>query len=256
MQNNIPISREVQEMLSSINTVIKNLGIDFYLVGAVARDCHLSRLPGWQPSRKTLDVDLAVLVASEEQYIQLKESLLKTKLFTEHRTEPIKLFYRNEVELDLLPFGGIEENGVTILTKPNFMSLEMPGFELLNQYKNLFEVNEQLKLDICSLEGIVLLKLIAWDDRPERTKDLFDIKHIIHYYFELTSDDIYNEHFDLMKLYPTHESDYIQKVSAHVIGRKIANYLIEDKKLKQRIIQILHKREDDWWPFILLGLSK
>jgi hypothetical protein len=66
------------------------------------------------------------------------------------------------------------------------------------------------QLKICSLEGLVMLKIIAYGDRPSRTKDIADIDHIIHYYFELSQDNIYEDHFDVMDLYPTSSTGYLQ----------------------------------------------
>jgi predicted nucleotidyltransferase len=51
---------------------------------------------------------------------------------------------------------------------------------------------------VCTLAGIVLLKFISYDDRPEhRSKDIIDIGAILLHYFDIVEDDIYQNHNDL-----------------------------------------------------------
>lgn len=241
------------EILEHVNREATILGINFYLAGAVARDYHLSKSGEYIPSRRTEDIDIAVMVANEEQFIQLKKRLVETKLFKEH-TEPIKLIFKEALELDLLPFGDIEESGVTKLTKPKIFTLEMPGFTLLNEYTEEAKWNERLKAKVCSLEGLVLLKLFANHDRPQRTKDLIDIQLIIKLYFNLFSEEVYEIHFDLMNLYDTHDVAYISKICAHVIGRKLKMILQKDELLLKRTIEILKLNKDGFWDNMLIGL--
>lgn len=245
----------LKEILGHINVAALPLGIDFYVAGAVARDYHLSKMPDYIPSRRTEDIDVAVMVANEEEFIQLKKALINTALFKEHK-EPIKLIYKDGIELDLLPFGEIEESGITRLTKPKTFTLDMPGFSLLNEFTEIVQWDEELQAKICAIEGIVLLKLIAYNDKPHRTKDLVDIQQIIKHYFDITSDEIYENHFDLMELYDTNDRDYMPKVCAHVIGRKLKVMLGTDEKLNERIQGILSNPEQSFWENILIGLSE
>ena len=204
------------EILAHVSNACAKLGIDFYLAGAVARDYHLSKNSDYVPSRKTADIDIAVMVANENEFLELKKQLLNTGVFKEH-AEPIKLIYKEAVEIDLLPFGEIEVDGTTTLTKPKVFVLEMPGFALLNEHAEEAIWNEKINARICTIEGLVLLKLVANNDRPERTKDLIDIQQIIKLYFEVFSDDVYEDHFDVMEKHNEKETDYIQQVSAYVI---------------------------------------
>ena len=50
----------------------------------------------------------------------------------------------------------------------------------------------------CTLPGIVILKLLAWDDRPEKRQgDILDISDILQNYFSMHDQEIWNNHFDL-----------------------------------------------------------
>lgn len=52
----------IAEMLKAMEPVFAALEIDYYVVGAVARDIHLSADLNSAALRKTNDVDLAILV--------------------------------------------------------------------------------------------------------------------------------------------------------------------------------------------------
>jgi predicted nucleotidyltransferase len=249
------LSPVIVNMLKEMERVFQQHGVDFYLVGAVARDIQLSVKPGFGAIRGTMDVDLAVLLASEEQFYQVKESLLATGSFEAHPTEPVKLFYQKNIEVDLLPFGAIEnDQRETRIHKPNVFTMDMPGFQ--EAYSSVTTtVVDGTSINVCSLEGIVLLKLIAQDDRPSRTKDISDIEHILKVYFDLFDDTIYSGYFDVMELYNTGAGNYLELVSARVIGRKMRHLLLSSPDVKSRIETILNKRPAETWQAMLSGLQ-
>jgi len=106
------------------------------------------------------------------------------------------------------------------------------------------------------MEGIIMLKLLANDDRPQRTKDISDIEHIIQSYFDLYDGDIYEHHFDVMEMYDTDGHAYIQLVCARVIGHKMHLMLKNSPKLPERISRILTKRPIPRWSAMLDGLNE
>lgn len=241
-------------MLKDLQSVFADFEIDYYLVGAVARDIQLSADTGAEALRKTNDVDLAITINDQGQYNELKKALVATGHFTTHPTEAIKLFYRNGIEVDLLPFGDIEaQNRNVMLTDPTFV-LNMPGFREIYPFVDDVRVGEDFDTKVCTMEGLILLKLISNDDRPERTKDITDIEHIIRVYFDLYSGNIYEEEFDTMDLYDTAEGDYLQLVCCRVIGRKLKELLNGSELLRERIEQILEKRPTTWWQAMRDGL--
>lgn len=245
----------IAEMLQDMEAVLEKFGIDYYVVGAVARDIHLSADANSAALRKTNDVDLAILINDEGQFRELKQALAATGYFTLHPKENIKLFYKEAIEVDLLPFGGIEESDRNVrLNDPRFV-INMPGFKEIYPYVDEIIVSDELSIKVCTMEGIILLKLISNNDRPERTKDIADIEHIIQVYFDLYAGDIYDEYFDTMDLYETSESDYLQLVCARVIGRKIKVLLSDSEQLLQRVSRILENRPTTWWKAMSDGLN-
>ena len=256
MSDNHIILPLVSEMLREMATVFRKFDIDFYLVGAIARDIHLSANDDLYSPRRTNDVDLAITITNEAQYNEVMTALIGTGLFGPADHEPIKLIYKKGLEVDLLPFGAIEASNRNVtLTNPTFV-LNMPGFTEIYPFVSEHQITEGQTVKVCTMEGIVLLKLIANNDRPQRTKDVADIDHIIQSYFQLNDDDIYMNHFDIMEFYETAENDYIQLVCSRLIGRKMAILLKESPALKLRVAGILAKKETPRWQAMLTGLEE
>jgi len=255
MSNSPVLLPLVSEMLREMSSVCTNFGIDFYLVGAVARDIHLSTKEGLYSKRGTKDIDLAITISDEGQYKQVKEALVETGLFEPHDTEAIKLIYKKGIEVDLLPFGEIEQPNRNVkLSDPTFV-LNMPGFTEIYPFVKDHNLGNGQKVKVCTIEGIILLKLIAHDDRPERTKDITDIEHLIQSYFDLNDDDIYMLHHEILEFYDTDHNDYIQLVCSRLIGRKINILLGSSPQLAQRVKGILSKRETERWIAMLQGMN-
>lgn len=256
MSDNLIVLPLVSEMLWEMAAVFRKFDIDFYLVGAIARDIHLSANDDLYSSRRTNDVDLAITITDEVQYTELITALISTGLFEPSDHEPIKLIYKKGLEVDLLPFGAIEASNRNVtLTNPTFV-LNMPGFTEIYPFVSEHHITEGQTVKVCTIEGIVLLKLIANNDRPQRTKDIADIEHIIQCYFQLNDDDIYLNHFDIMERYDTADNDYIQLVCARLIGRKMAILLKKSPALKLRVAGILAKKETPRWQAMRAGLEE
>lgn len=97
------------------------------------------------------------MVSDQAQYTSIKKALIASGEFTAHETEAIKLYYQNAIEIDLLPFGGIENERREIkLTDPMFI-LNMPGFSEVFPYAEAVQLSEELNIRVCTLEGIILL---------------------------------------------------------------------------------------------------
>ena len=239
-----------------MEAILSEFDVDFYVVGAVARDYHLSAKEGTAALRKTNDVDLAIMLNDASQFNQIKDKLIASGNFTADDSEHIKLYYKKGLEVDLIPFGKIESaNGFVYLQPPNMFTLNMPGFKEIYPFVEEIVFEGDLSVKVCTVEGIVILKLIAYRDRPSRTKDITDIEHIIKVYFDLCDENIYEEHMDVMDLYPVGNIRYLPLVSARVIGRKMQVILQESNELRNLIKSILEKRYEDWAEALIAGME-
>jgi predicted nucleotidyltransferase len=247
-EKEIKLDANTVAMLLEMEVVFGRFGIEYYLVGALARDVQFQRRQLNMVFRKTDDVDLAVCINDEDHYNEVMDALVATGSFVRDEKEIIKLHYRLGIEVDLIPFGEIEnEDREVRLTKPKAFTLQMPGF--LEAFSFIEPVrNGDLTLHACPLEGIVMLKLISNNDRPGRTHDLTDIDNIIDYYFDLSADEIYSDHHDLFEVYDADDLEYyMPMISAHVIGRKMKILLDQNEALKERVISILAGNDDPRW---------
>ena len=104
------------------------MGIDYFLVGAVAPDIQLSAGPHFIAKRKTNDIDIAVLMHAEAGFNELIEALCSADAFEPLIRNPLKLIYHQSIELDILPFGAIEdEQRMLQLNKDVLLCME--GFQ-------------------------------------------------------------------------------------------------------------------------------
>lgn len=245
----------MSDMLEDIAAVFRKFGLDFYLVGAVARDVHLNRIEEWRTLRRTKDIDIAVMLNSEEQFYEVKCALISSGNFTEHRSEPIKLFYKDELEIDVLPFGEIENLYYEVqLHKPRVYTIDVPGFAALYNATEPIKIGAT-NINICSIEGIIILKLFANDDNSSRTKDITDIEHLLSVYFDLNQLDIWDNYLAVMDIYETTDREYLQLVSAHVTGRKIKQLMASAPLLTERLERILSDRPHILWQAMFNGIT-
>ena len=141
------------------------------------------------------------------------------------------------IEVDILPFGGIEIDQEVQLTGTGLTSIKVNGFlEVYQSGTAEMKMATGHSFKVATLPAIVLLKLIAYDDRPEmRFKDARDFANIIRHYFDLQADLIYEQHSDIFDGMEMSE----EEISALVIGREVQRITIENEKLFERLSRII-----------------
>lgn len=154
---------EITEMLSALQRGLELFGIDFYLVGAVARDVWMSGINKIAPRRTTGDIDFAVLINYKGTYIALKEHLINTEGFHSYKGNSFVLIWKDKTEVDLLPFGAIkEEDGKVTTSGLGLTNISLQGFkEVYEEGLPELELEGKHQFKFCTLPGIVLLKMIA-----------------------------------------------------------------------------------------------
>ncbi len=229
---------QIADMLVALEQAFVRFGIDFYLVGAVARDIWMSGIHHKMPQRTTGDIDFAVLINDKGVYEQLKKYLIENAGFSPSHDNAFVLIWKDKTQVDLLPFGIIEdENRRVKVDGTGFTSMELPGFrEIYEEGLPQVELEGRHRFKLCTLPGIVLLKLIAWHDRPEvRRNDILDISNILQHFFEMYDEQIWTNHHDLFD----DETANLQVIAARVMGREMKRIARRNQKLYQRMFQIL-----------------
>ena len=195
------------------------------------------------PRRTTADIDFAVLINDKGTYEQLKAYLASKEGFVTSKENAFVLI-KHGIEVDLLPFGAIEdENAKVSITGSGFTSVDVPGFkEVYKSGLPKLELEDGHTFKFCTLPGIVLLKLLAWDDRPEaRRDDIKDISDIMNHFFDMYDEEIWRNHLDAL----TDETADIKHIAARVMGREMKRIAHENKILFLRICRILETNTED-----------
>jgi predicted nucleotidyltransferase len=220
------------EVFLIIDEVLAQNKIPYYLVGVSAVALELLK-DGIRPSRGTKDIDFAIMIASLTEFDNVVKQL-ETKGFKKAKA-PWTLYHDDyNTAIDLLPFGQIEENDTINFTERH-IDLHVLGFKEVLEESVSVPIEEKIA-QIPPLHGMLILKLIAWNDRPEdRDNDLKDILLIIKTYFLFNLDDILTHHYDTL---PDGDFDKIL-IGAKVLGRKAAEILIKSDKVKNRVIEVL-----------------
>lgn len=224
---------EVYAILEEVFNIHK---IKYYLIGANARDVQLYK-KGIKPSRGTGDIDFAVMVPDIDTYDSLFTELCKRGF--KRVNEPHRLFFeKTNTAIDLLPYGEIEE-AYSVSFVDRKLTLSVLGFKEVGEKAEIFSLpNSVYSIPVTPIEGIFILKLIAWSEKPDyRIKDLEDISYLLKHAWDLYEEEANKDHLDLFD-----DEDFeVTNVAARIIGRKMRPILDENQTLKETIVFILKK---------------
>jgi predicted nucleotidyltransferase len=225
-------------MLYALQRGLEKFGIDFYLVGAVARNVWMTGINNIAPRRTTGDIDFAVLINDNGVYEALKTYLIITEGFQPYKGNEYVLIWKENLEVDLLPFGAIDDGDTKFTSNGlGLTSISLQGFtEIYNDGLPTLDLEGKHQFKFCTLPGIVLLKLIAWDDRPEsRRDDIKDISDILNHFFDMNDNEIFENHHDLFEK----EEASLKHIAARVMGREMSKIAKKNELLFSRIVGIL-----------------
>lgn len=238
--NKIRSEGNYKEILEALERGFSKFGIDFYLVGATARDVWMRGVHDKPPKRATSDIDFCIMIKDSYVFDELKNYLIEEEGFVPYKENAFVLIWKDKTQVDLIPFGELEKEGVATVRGTGFTSMNVEGFKEVFEQASEEIQTEEMQFKVCTLSGIVILKLIAWDDRPEmRGDDIDDIADIIKNYFHFNSDAIYEHHNDLFG------DDDLDEIASQYLGREIGKIISKSEKLITRVKGILEKGLSD-----------
>lgn len=184
-----PVNALTVDALRQVDIVCREVGVQFFVAGAMARDVVLTNVFGIETTRATQDVDLAIAVASWQQFGALKDRLAATDCFTIDPRRMQRLYYRPTstafgYPVDLIPFGGVQQGDYTIAWPPDMaVVMNVVAYEEALWSAIPVAIAPDLTVPIASLPGLALLKLFAWLDRHNETpKDALDLAILFRSY--------------------------------------------------------------------------
>lgn len=207
------------------------LDVDFYLIGAQSRDVWTNHLP-LKGKRTTSDLDYLVYVKDRQTWNKLVDYLITYEKFQRDQQLPYR-FMRDGI-VDLTPFGGMEEDDEVLLESPA-MEISVFGCKEVVQNETVVEGN----FNIITLVGLCILKLVAFEEKPDlRAKDFDDYLFIINNYHEIAGEELFTGEYDDL-IDGTFD---LPLASTRMLGRKMKLTLQTNEKLMAKIENVLLKK--------------
>lgn len=233
------IDFSVVNALLEIKRIAVKLNLDFFIVGAMARDFMMEHVHQIRSPRMTKDIDIAVCVAAWDEYKALTDELVTTGHFTKHSQK--QRYTCEDLHIDLIPFGDISGPNDKISWPPQHDTIMSTiGFD--DVYKNSvsFTLNHEptLEIKVPTIPGLAILKLLSWkDDYPSRKKDAEDLLFIMNKYENVIGieDRLFGQETALLK----EEAFDMQQAGIRLLGRDIARIAkAETAKAIQEILDL------------------
>jgi predicted nucleotidyltransferase len=202
-----PINPVLLDILAAVQAVTQVLACPYLLVGATARDILMTHVFGIDTGRATHDVDFAIALESWDQFESLKAALMASGDFTPAGGEVHLLHYKSQeygraFPLDLIPFGGVEQDAHRIAWPPD-MNVVMNVTAYAEALDSALDVDtgNKLVIRVVSIPSLAALKLLAWDDRGlQDNKDAQDLFFLLKHYHEADNDArLWGEAFSVLE---------------------------------------------------------
>jgi predicted nucleotidyltransferase len=227
------------------------------VVGAMARDLLLYYAYKIPVSRATEDVDLGFAVADWEDFQSLRAALLASTYFEAHGAVVHKIYHRGHRQVDLIPFGGLEQPDGSIAWPPRGDEvMTVVGYrEALASAIDVM-LPEGQRVLVVSLPMLAVLKVLAWSERHTTAprKDATDLLLILKNYLDAGQQQrLYDEAPHLLE---KSNFDY-ERAGAWLAGRDAATAIQTDgakqTRVHQMVFTILTKEVDPDGPLRLIG---
>jgi predicted nucleotidyltransferase len=177
----------------------KPLDIPFILVGAGARLVVFDWKYGFQSTRTTTDWDIGVQVSDWQAYERLRTVLTEGphSVFARGRLAH-RFRHRSGVEVDLLPFGGVEREDGTLAWPKNGSEMSVLGFREVLSNAATLDLGQGVTVPVATAPGLAVLKIFAFDER-RKNDDLQDLYFIMTNYDRAGNEErIFDELSDLL----------------------------------------------------------
>ena len=233
----IELSKAEIDDLRALKELCKHMNADLVIIGAIAYQIHFS-----DDELKTGDIDFAIALDLVD-FAKLQADLSALGWAQEKNREE-RWRSRRGALLDLIPAGkALRESKRFTWPKSEFtMSLE--GFDHAFSEAQLETVADELVLPVIPPIVLMLLKIIAFMDDPQRRKHLFHIRALLSRY-QADSDRVFTEAIIDAGL------EY-SLASAFLLGRDLRALCTEEEmELVRRFIALVGDEDKSpWWAFV------
>lgn len=229
----------LKDLLKGLNSFFGDINVDFYVIGATARDIILSNLYDLVPDRKTDDLDIAIAISDWSQFQSIEENLPKKEGFAKSKEQKQRFIYKEIYVIDIVPFGDVAEDDGNIYWPPDeTIAMSVWGFPEMADSTISVEIDGEFSIEIASLPGLFMLKLVAWKDRHlSNSKDAYDMALLLTNYLDINTERVVKGHYDL---YETDEFDQVI-AGAQLMARDVKLLIRENEKTLEYLREILTK---------------
>ena len=149
-------------------------------------------------------MDFAVAISTWEAFDRLKTELIATGEFVASENAH-RLTFGEDIggyPLDLVPFDGVERDGEIAWPPSGEFVMNVTGYTDAYSSALDVEIERGFHVKIVSLPAMAVLKILAWNDRPERDKHASDVLLILRNYYQAGQfDRLYAGALDLLETY-------------------------------------------------------
>lgn len=214
-------------IVADVTAVAAPLGIATLIVGAFARDLHLLYRHAIETQRQTEDIDFALAVPDWPAFEALKERLISSGAFRPSKVAH-RIQHRNDLPVDLLPFGNVETSERKIAWPPRGeVVMDVFGFREALASAHDIVLPGAVRTKVVSLPALALLKIVCWKDRHYQAprKDAHDLHLILGNYLHAGNEDrLWNEFLDWAQ-----EEDFQYELAgARMLGHDMRELLDAD----------------------------
>lgn len=180
---NHPPSEAELQCLQSVQRAADALGVAIFAVGANARRLVFNIPSGVPIYRTTADWDFGVRVPDWSAFQRIRMRLLNQQdCFEPGRYEHELIHRKTGIRIDLVPFGGLENEG-RIRWPESAFEMNVFGFSEACENAVHLELSPDCRMAVATVPMLIALKFFAFEDRKNETdRDLNDLWHVIRNY--------------------------------------------------------------------------
>lgn len=183
----------VARVLARVDDIASDAAVDYMVVGATARTILSFGLVGTRPERATQDIDIAAAMGTWDDFDRFVSRL-------DRHGGSAHSFLVEGVEVDVLPYGGVEDEDRTILW-PDDHRMNVRGLREAGAAAEQVLLPGGLVVKVPTVPALALLKLLTWcDRRTTTTHDAIDLGTMIGWYWSGPYlGRLYDEEFELLE---------------------------------------------------------
>lgn len=243
-----------------LTEVCERHNTSYFVVGAFVRDLILEQIYGDRGGVETHDIDVAIYLEDWGQYAAIVKELCDDHGFERMPYAAHAYITPAGIQTDIVPYGLIEDNRrVTFPDSPG-KAMNMLGFQEIIAHAHDVVIDDEVEIKIPPVEGIILIKLFAWNDRKGGRwagKHITDIGLLIDGYHDANLEAIY-DHPALAEVETEMGEEFLhQELSAGIIASWLKPIVDGSPQLKMELQLILDEVQDGGDNhLVIVGLSQ